>query len=114
MTSNFKARNFGVKPQAIEAIIERSFASFRIKSKLKNYAFFPLWKEIVGEQLFKVCKPIKIINKNVLVVEVLDAVWAQELTFKVQDILSQLQKLNQGAYIEQIKIVTGNPRDFFK
>lgn len=99
------------KPVPIAAALESTFKSLHLKKKLSQYAAFPHWPEIVGEELAKVAYPERITRSKVLVVRVTDSVWAQELSFQIPAILERMRALNIGANIEQIRFVTGRPHE---
>lgn len=102
------------KPKAVGDLLNRTFRSLRIKTKVERYAAFPRWEEVVGSEIAAVAIPEKIVRGNVLQVRVKDAVWAQELQLQKEMILENLHKLNTGAAIQDIKFSTGNPRLFEK
>lgn len=83
-----------------------------LEKKFEEYSGFPYWKEVVGEEIAKVAIPQRLIAKKVLVVRVIDAVWAQELAIRKPELLDKLATIDTGALIEDIRFVTGNPKDF--
>lgn len=98
------------KAKLIADVIGGAFSAYHLKGKVKEYAAFPYWEEIVGPDLAKVAIPERIIRRKVLVVRVLDAVWAQDLTLRKDELLSKLTEFGEGALLQDIKFVTGNPR----
>ena len=99
-------------PIAIGDLLERTLGSPKLKGKAEEYAAFPLWPEIVGATIAETAKPLKIISGNVLVVQVIDASWAQELSMQKEDLLQKIHHRNVGAVIQDLKFVTGNPKRF--
>ena len=97
-------------PKAAADILGAVFREKRISTKVKKYNAFPMWPEIVGEQLAKVTVPEKIIRGNVLVVKGLDSVWSQELSLQKEQILEKLFSIETGAHIQDIKFITGDPK----
>ena len=81
-----------------------------IAKKASEYSAFPYWPKVVGEQVAKNTLPEKIIGGKILVVRVLDAVWAQELALQKHEILDKLHSLGTGAPIEDIRFTTGDPK----
>jgi predicted nucleic acid-binding Zn ribbon protein len=107
------------KPSAAGDILSSVFKYHRLEKKVKNYSIIPDWTQIVGQEIADVAIPEKIIAKKILVLRVKDAVWAQELALRKQEILEtlytyQTQKEEQGTIFEDLKFVTGNPKDFIK
>ena len=105
MTTRFKG-----KPQSVAGILEKTLKYHRLENKLEEYSGFPYWRSVVGEEIAKVAKPEKIISKKILVVRVLDAVYAQELAFEKENIIEKLNALKIGAIFEDIKFIVGDPR----
>lgn len=97
------------KPQNIESILSRTLSAYRIKDKIKPYDIFLDWAETVGEDIAKVASPKKILNKRVLILEVQNSSWAQEIEFKKNDIINKILNKHPQSVIEEIKIVTGDP-----
>ena len=97
-------------PQSVANILGFTLGSFALKKKAKEYSAFPFWEEIVGASIAEVAIPEKIIRGKVLVVRVVDAVWAQELSLRKNEILDGLHKFGQGAVIEDLKFSIGSPK----
>ena len=88
-------------------IVSSVFRSPVIKAKLKRYASFPFWTEIVGEDLANVSQPEKLIHNRILQVRVEDAAWAQELSFRKSEIVSRFNEFSTTAVIEDVKFTIG-------
>lgn len=101
-------------PENVANILGFTLGSFALKKKAKEYSAFPFWPEIVGEEVAAVAIPEKILRGKVLVVRVLDAVWAQELSLRKNEILDGLHKFGKGAVIEDIKFSIGSPKSIKK
>jgi hypothetical protein len=93
------------------ALVNSALRAFSIKGKAERYAFVPHWEEIMGADLAKVTKPVKLIRKNILVIRVADIVWAQELAFRKDELIQRFRSHPHGTYIEDINFVAGNPKD---
>ena len=93
-------------------ILKRSLAELKISGKTTQHQAFPEWEQIVGKEIAAVARPTKISRGNLLIVQVIDAVWVQELSLQKKEILTKVQDYNEGAMIEDLKFVTGNPKDF--
>ena len=99
-------------PTSVSSVLASTLGAYRLDKKLEQYAAFPEWPRIVGEEIAAVTVPEKIIRGNTLVVRVLDAVWAQELSMMKNDILDRIFQLGVGATIDDIRFATGNPKQF--
>ncbi len=113
------------KPENIGSILESTLrgkytantgdkAGTRLDKKLEQYAAFPHWPEIVGEQVAAVSRPEKILGGKLLIVRVVDAVWAQELSLQKHTLLEKIQGFELGTLIEDIRFTIGNPKSFSK
>lgn len=110
--AKFRAKNKA--PLSVSSVLERTLGAYRLDKKLEQYAAFPAWPEIVGEEIAAIALPEKIVRGNTLVVRVEDAVWAQELSMIKKDILQRIFEHGSGALIEDIRFATGNPKTFGK
>ncbi len=99
-------------PKSVPELLGSALNSFALKKKAREYAAFPYWSEIVGEEIAKVAIPEKIIRGRVLHVRVVDAVWAQELSLRKNEIIDGLHRFGKGAVVEDIKFSIGNPKSF--
>ncbi len=101
-------------PLPVSSVLERTLGAYRLDKKLEQYAAFPAWPEIVGEQIAAVAIPEKIVRGKTLLVRVEDAVWAQELSMMKKEILERIFQHGSGALIEDIRFATGSPKTFSK
>ena len=99
-------------PKSIADILSIAVKRPDLKQQFDRYAAFPHWAEIVGPEIAKVAIPEKIIRKRVLVVRVLDSAWAQELSLQKEQLISKVCAFEVGAQIEEIRFLTGNPKQF--
>ncbi len=112
--SKAKYRPKNKAPKSVASVLERTLGAYRLDKKLEQYAAFPDWPEIVGQEIAAVAIPEKIIRGKTLVVRVQDAVWAQELSMMKKDILERIFEYGSGALIEDIRFATGSPSNFEK
>lgn len=96
----------------VGSILKGALKKRHLTGELEKYEAFPLWEEIVGADIAKIATPEKISRGNVLVVRVLDSIYAQELTLQKTRLLDLLHQAAVGASIQDIKFVAGNPTDF--
>jgi len=99
-------------PKSISDLLDSALGSFPLRKKAREYAAFPYWREIVGEEIAKVAVPVKIVRGRVLHVRVVDAVWAQELAMRKPEILDGIHRLGKGAPVEDITFSIGDPKSF--
>ena len=104
----------GRAPKSIGSLLDGALKSHVLKKKVVEYAAFPHWPEIVGEEIARIAKPEKILSGRVLKVRVIDAVWAQELSLKKPELLERIQNFGKGAIIDDIRFTIGNPKSFQK
>lgn len=102
------------KDNSVGNILKRTLSSYRIDKKIEQYSAFPEWKEIVGSETSQVAVAEKIIRGKILVVKVLDAAWAQELSMQKHELIEKINKTERGAIIEDIHFLTGDPRSIKK
>ena len=100
------------RPATAGAIIDATFGRLHLTKKLKQYESFEFWPEIVGEGLAKISYPEQILSNKILVVRVIDAAWIQELAFKKEEILEKFRNKCKNIYFEDIRFISGNPKDF--
>lgn len=111
---NFSPNRRKAPTKNISEILDKTLKAYHLKQKIKDYAIFPEWEEIVGLEISKVAVPEKIIRRKILQIRVLDAVWAQELSFKKDKLMENINNFHSGAIIEDLKFVIGNPNNFKK
>lgn len=102
------------RPVSALQVLEKTFAAKHLTKKIEAYAAFPHWEEIVGQEIASVSSPEKLINGKVLVIRVLDPAWLQELSISKNELLEKISAFGQGAHIEDIRFLSGNPKYFSK
>jgi len=100
-----------VSKTAVSTVVESYLHRIRAEDKVRAYKALPRWKEAVGADLAEVTLPERI-NKNILYVRVIDAVWAQELSFKKAEILKRLYAAKAVPPLDDIVFIPGDPTDF--
>jgi len=73
------------------------------QSVIQNTAII-LWDEVVGEKISKNTKPISA-EHGTLTVSVSNPTWRQELVFKQQDIINQLNKKLGKNTIKEVRFI---------
>jgi len=73
-----------------------------------------IWADVVGEKIAKYTKP-KGVHRRVLIVEVANPVWRQQIEFLKDDILKKMNdKLPEKRKIKKIKFTLGNDSNDIK
>lgn len=112
MASNLLLKNNKIKSAG--DILNSTINAYHLRGKLNQYAVFALWKEIVGPEVAKITKPTRIIRNTIMLINVIDGSWVQELTLRKPEILAQIQQTSVGAPIADLRFVATNPLDFTK
>ena len=76
--------------------------SLGIEKQVEQYKIFDVWNEIVGQQVAKVAQPERLHN-GVLIVNVNNAPWRTELTFRKREILEKIHVTMNSTSIVDIK-----------
>ena len=98
-----KGKNFA--PRRLGDIFEQVLRKYSLGKSIKEQKILLLWEEKVGEKISRHTKPVKVVNKK-LVVHADNPAWVQELSLMKNEIL---RKLNCGEeIIKDIKFQVGN------
>ena len=108
--SAWKRRNS--KPQSAGSILEQTLRRSGLLDKLNRYSFFSAWPEIVGAEAARASFPEKIVRDNLLVVRVVDSVWGHQLALQKIALLERIRKIDPTTTVDDIRFVSGNPKDF--
>ena len=73
-----------------------------INLKLKKFGIFNHWSDIVGSDVAKRTKPIKI-SKDTLIIKVANSVWANELSLMSRQILKKINDFVGEEVIKDLK-----------
>jgi predicted nucleic acid-binding Zn ribbon protein len=76
--------------------------SLGIEKQVEQYKIFDVWNEVVGQQVAKVAQPERLQN-GVLIVNVNNAPWRNELTFRKREILEKIHERTNSNSITDIK-----------
>ena len=77
-------------PAKIDAILRAVFSNSKLQDRLSRYSFVTHWHEIVGSRIAQHARPLKVVRGE-LYVQVENPIWAQELCFFKDTLLSRLQ-----------------------
>lgn len=100
------------KPQSAAQLVSSALKAYHVKADVERYSFVPNWPEIVGDQIAKIAKPERITRDGTLIVRVIDAAYAQEFTFRAEELLSKLHQFDEGRAVISIRFISGDPKAF--
>lgn len=87
---------------SIGDILEKILSRHKWNSKLKQYSFFNQWEAMVGTEIAKHATP-KIWQGSVLVVEVSNSSWLQELRMMECELLAKISTHSPDIKIDKIR-----------
>jgi predicted nucleic acid-binding Zn ribbon protein len=92
--------------EKIGEILSRMLSKRTYRKRIQQGPVFERWDEVVGEFLAQKCTPTAVYNR-VLVVEVEDSVWMQELHMHKGQILQKIASLVGPGIIDDIRWTIG-------
>jgi hypothetical protein len=92
--------------EKIGNIISQIMGQSRYAKRSRQGPIFDRWSEIVGEPLADKCRPVAV-RKNVLIVNVADSVWMQELQFQKLAILERIWEKVEKDAVTDIRWIIG-------
>ena len=90
----------GVKE--LNLVINELISDLNIKKNIKKFNIFNHWSDIVGKDVAKRTKPIKI-SKDTLIIKVANSVWANELSLMSRQILKKINDFVGEEVIKDLK-----------
>ena len=87
----------------ISNIIENYIADKKLGSKLNSCKIFNYWEEIVGSEIAKNTKPVKLKDKN-LYISTVSPIWASELNLMSQSIISKINEYLKEKVVKTIRV----------
>ncbi len=92
--------------QLLQGLVERRGWAER----LRGAAVFGIWEELVGPELSRRCKPVRLVG-GLLVVRTESTVWAAEVSYLVDDIIARADHLMGPGLVRDVRVVVGpSPR----
>lgn len=88
---------------SISHIIEDYIADKKIGQKLKSSSIFNYWPEIVGNEISKNTRPVKLKDK-VLFISTVNPIWAGELNLMSQDIIKKVNGYLKEEAVTSLRI----------
>ena len=88
--------------QSLGDALKMLIQSLGIEKQVDQYKIFDVWNEVVGQQVAKVAQPERLHN-GILIVNVNNAPWRTELTFRKKEILEKIHEQTNSNSIVDIK-----------
>lgn len=88
-------------PSRFEAVLDTLYNELHFDAAAEEFKAIRLWREVVGTHIARVSEVEKIVA-GVLHVKVKSAAWRNELTFKKQSIIAQLNYRIGSAFVQDI------------
>jgi predicted nucleic acid-binding Zn ribbon protein len=86
----------------ISELISTAVKNLEPDKNIKVYPIWKNWKEIVGEKTASKSNPL-MIRGNILIIEVENSVWMNEIQFQKEEILEKIKKVDLK--VEKIKFL---------
>ena len=102
--------SFRRQPKNITDLVSSILTDKKFKEKAQSVDFFDRWEEIVGQEYSKCCHPHSL-NKGILTVKTIDAVYIQELSMQEKALKKKICDLGFGGTVSNIKFISGNPKN---
>jgi len=96
----------GKRIHRLDKVLRKTLGKMDLTVKLEGYRVWPLWNDIVGEQIAKRAQPERLRNR-ILFVRVSNSVWMQELQTMKPMLLERIHKAVKKAAIDDIRFKLG-------
>jgi predicted nucleic acid-binding Zn ribbon protein len=90
----------------IKQILRKTLRRLELDTKLEGYRLWPLWNDIVGEQIARRAQPERLRNR-ILFVRVSSSTWMQQLQTMKPLLLERIHKTIKGAAIRDMRFFMG-------
>ena len=90
--------------EKLNTTIKKFLNNFGLTQSVNQNTAIVLWDEVVGEKISKNTEPISV-EHGTLTVSVSNPTWRQELVFKQQDIINQLNKKLGKNTIKEVRFI---------
>ena len=90
--------------QSIGTVIQDVLKNLGVVERIGETKISRCWKDIVGEEIDRAAKPVRIEGKK-LIVAVKSAVWRQELNFYKKEILDNIYKRVGPGIVKDISFI---------
>ena len=89
------------QPKAMHSVLADTVRGLGIGPKLKQYEMFERWPSIVGEQIARTARPVKI-ERGKLFVKVTRSAWRNELVYMKEEIKEKINKAMNQEIVKDI------------
>lgn len=93
-------------PAGLGELLQGVVTRRRWGERLEGAVVFSRWEELVGPELARRCRPVKLASGR-LVVRAESAVWATQLTYLAEDLVARLGEALRPGLVNEIKVVVG-------
>lgn len=93
-------------PVGLGELLQGVVTRRRWGERLEGSAVFSRWEELVGPELARRCRPVKLVSGR-LVVRAESAIWATQLTYLAADLASRIAQELRPGLVNEIKVVVG-------
>lgn len=80
------------------------------RERLRGAAVFTHWEELVGPELSRRCKPVRLAG-GLLVVRAESAVWAAEVSYLVGEVIARTAEVIGQGLVRDVRVVVGSSAD---
>ena len=96
------------KPIRLAELMDQRTRRWRFAHLAKLEAIRAKWPEAAGDYVAAHVQPARLVRKQ-LRLAADDAAWVSEITYLAPDILARLTELLPGEWVEELKVVPGEP-----
>lgn len=90
-------------PQPLGDLLDQLLADRRWKGRMRSAAVFARWEEVVGADLARHCRPVRLVG-GVLVVSASSPSWATQLQYLTASLQLQVNKALGEPLVERVEI----------
>lgn len=82
-------------------LLDKILKTYQLDDKLYRQRIFNIWAEIIGNDLAKVCQPVRL-EGEILTLKVKNQIWRQELGNKEKELLNSIKTKTNVSKISKI------------
>lgn len=91
-------------PQPISGTMNRLIAALGLTREYGGWTAVEQWPELVGDTVARAAKAVSF-EDGCLIVAVPDAAWRQELTMRLEELLTEIRRTPYGHSVTSIRLV---------
>ena len=97
------------RPEPLGGVLRALIERLPIRERLREYAIWPHWPEVVGTTIAQHARPVRI-RRGRLCIAVDNAVWMQELQFLKETIRTRLNaRVGADVVVDVFFVLDGTP-----